>query len=126
MRKNLICVTAVALAASLTSQAFSSSRTDDPLGVAVSPQTLILSLDQGGAVTVHTAIRLTAVETGSLTLNGVPAEAAWADSRGNLVARFNEADVEAIVAPPSAILTLEGAMADGTPFAGSDSVKVME
>jgi len=116
----------VALAVSLTSQVFSNSRTDDPLGIAVSPQTLILSLDQGGAVTVHTAICLTAVDTGSLSLNGVPAESAWADSRGNLVARFNEADVEATVAPPRAILTLEGAMTDGTPFAGSDSVRVIE
>ncbi len=125
MRKGLICALTVALAVSLTNQAFSNARTDDPLGVAVSPQTLILSLDQGGAVTVHTLIRLTAVNTESLTLNGVPADAAWADSRGNLVARFSESEIEAIVAPPSAVLTLKGVMNDGTAFAGWDEVRVI-
>lgn len=125
MRKGMICGLALTIAASLTTRVFSNARTDDPLGVAVSPQTLILSLDQGGAVTVHTLIRLSAVDTASLTLIGVPATAAWADSRGNLVARFNEADIEALVAPPSAVLTLEGMLKDGTPFAGSDEVRVI-
>jgi hypothetical protein len=77
-------------------------------------------------VTVHTAIRFSAVDASSLRLNGVAADGAWSDSRGNLVARFGEAEVEALVAPPSAVLTLEGMMKNGTVFAGSDAVRVIQ
>jgi hypothetical protein len=126
MRKRIICCATILLGAGLVGQVLSNGRTDDPLGVAVSPQTLILHLDQGGAVTVHTAIKLAVVDSNSLTLNGVPAEGVWADSRGNVVARFSEAAIEALVAPPSAVLTLEGGLKDGTPFAGSDEVQVIE
>lgn len=126
MRRSVIVLTALACTTGLIGQAFSNSRTDDALGIAVSPQTLILSLDQGGAVTVHTAIKLSAVDAGSLTLNGIPAGSVWADSRGNVVARFSETAVEAIVAPPGAVLTLEGLMKDGTAFSGSDEVRVIE
>ncbi len=52
--------------------AFSNSRTDDPLGIAVSPQTLILGFDQGGSVKVHTAIPLGTVIRCTVTLNGIP------------------------------------------------------
>ncbi len=124
MRKATAYGAVAAFVLVLAGQVLSNSRTDDSLGIAVSPQTLILSLDQGGAVTVHTAIRYSDVNTGGLTLNNVPADSTWADDRGNLVARFSERAVEAIVAPPSAVLTLEGAMTDGSPFAGSDSVRV--
>ncbi len=126
MRGFLASVAVVLCVLAVVSQAWSNSRTDDPLGIAVSPQTLILSLDQGGAVTVHTAIKYSAVQPASLTLNGVAATSTWADSRGNVVARFNESQVEATVAPPSAELTLEGLMKDGSPFAGSDTVRVIE
>lgn len=126
MRKSLGVVLGAIVALGLASQVFSNSRTSDPLGVAVSPQTLILSLDQGGAVTVHTAVKLSTVDTASLTLNGVAVTSAWADSRGNVVARFSEAAVEATVAPPGAVLTLEGVLKDRTRFAGSDSVRVVE
>lgn len=126
MRRGFVLLTALVCTLGLIGQVFSNSRTDDPLGIAVSPQTLILSMDQGGAVTVHTAISLSAVDTSSLTLSGVAAEAAWADSCGNLVARFDEAEIEALVAPPGADLTLEGKMIDGAAFAGSDEVRVIE
>lgn len=126
MRQRSAMLVAVACVLGLIGQVFSNSRTDDPLGVAVSPQTLILSMNQGGAVTVHTAIPFTGVNRDTLTLNGVPAEASWPDSRGNLVARFSEEEIEALVAPPGAVLTLEGLMVDGAPFAGSDEVQVIE
>jgi len=51
---------------------------------------------------------------------------AWtkADCRGELVAKFDEAAVKAIVEPPSATLTLTGMTIDGDEFSGSDTVKV--
>jgi len=114
----LVLVLAVAFAA------FCGARTDDPLGIAVSPQTLILNSVQGDRVTVHTDIKLSTVDTSSLALNGVPASGAWADATGCLVAGFDEAAVEAIVEPPSAVLTLTGTLKDGTAFSGSDEVRV--
>jgi hypothetical protein len=123
--KEGVAVVAV-LALGLASQVFSNGRTTDPIGVAVSPQTLILSLDQGGAVTVHTAVPFSTVDRGSLTLNGVPADATWADNRGNVVARFSETAIEALVAPPSATLTLCGSLTSGDTFSGSDTVRVIE
>lgn len=126
MRRVMVPLLAVVVVLGAISTAWSNSRTDDPLGVAVSPQMLILGMDQGGAVTVHTAIKYPQVDAGSVTLNGLAAESTWADSCGNLVARFSESAVEAMVAPPSAVLTLEGITVDGTPFAGSDTVRVAE
>jgi len=126
MRRRFALLTALTCMLGLIGQVFSNSRTDDPLGIAVSPQTLILSVDQGGAVTVHTAIPFAGVNTDALALNGMPAEASWPDSCGNLVARFSEQEIEARVAPPVAVLTLEGQRADGTPFAGSDEVRVIK
>jgi hypothetical protein len=105
---------------------FAGARTDDPLGVAVSPQNLLLGSVQSGSVSVHTDIPLSSVDTLSLDLNGIPASGAGADALGNLVARFPEADVKAIVSPPGATLTLTGSYLQGGSFSGSDTVKVVE
>lgn len=105
--------------------AFSGNRSDDPLGVAVSPQTLILDFEQGGHVVVHTDIPYSKVNTSSLELSGVPVWWTKADDRGCLVAYFHEEEVEVIVAPPSAVLTLTGETKDGAAFSGSDSVQVI-
>jgi len=113
------------LAAALTmGNAFPNARTDDPLGVAVSPQMLLLSSDQGGEVTVHTAIPLSSVDRASVALDGIAATGTGADACGNLVAKFCEADVKAIVSPPEATLTLTGVLTSGETFSGSDTVKV--
>lgn len=125
-RTKMSAVIVVVLAMGVASQVFSNNRTTDPIGVAVSPQTLVLSVDQGGAVTVHTAVPYPSVVAGSLTLNGIPADATWADNRGNAVARFNEKAVESIVAPPSAVLTLSGMYTSGGSFSGSDTVRVIK
>ena len=105
--------------------AFSGNRSDDPLGIAVSPQTLILNFEQGGHVCVHTDIPYGTVNKSSLALSGVPVWWTKADLRGCLVAYFHEEDVEAIVSPPSATLTLTGLRTDGTAFSGSDTVSVI-
>ena len=110
----------------LVAFASSNGRTDDPLGVAVSPQTLILGFDQGGNIKVHTAIPLRSVDRSSVTLNGIPAGGIGADSLGHMVAIFSEDAVKAIVQPPSAVLTLEGLYNDGESFSGSDTVQVIE
>lgn len=115
----------------LVGSAYSNNRTDDPLGIAVAPHTLILSKNQG-AVSVHTYIPYSAVDLNSLVLESdVPGtdslEPVWtkADDRGNLVAYFAETDVEAIVATPVTALTLSGVLGpDDEPFSGSDEVNV--
>lgn len=104
--------------------AFSNARTDDALGIAVSPQTFLLSAVQG-SVSVHTAIGYSTVDLGSLALNGVAPTSTKADSRGNLVAKFDEAEIEALLAPPTADLTLTGLLKDGTAFSGTDRVRVV-
>lgn len=105
--------------------AYGGARSDDALGVAVSPQMLLLGATQND-VKVHTDIPLSSVATVTLELNGLPASGAYADALGNLVAVFNEAAVKGMVSPPTAVLTLTGSYRDGGPFSGSDTVMVVE
>lgn len=105
--------------------AFSNARTTDPLGIAVSPQTLLLSQPQGGEVTVHTAIPYGSIVSSSLALNGVAAKYCFADCRGNIVGKFDEDAIEATVAPPSATMVVTGTLRDGTDVAGTDDVRVI-
>ncbi|HUT25718.1 MAG TPA: hypothetical protein VM492_15370 [Sumerlaeia bacterium] len=126
MKKSLLVTAILFIAVALAaSAAFCNSRSDDLLGVAVSPQLLIRDVPQSGRVTVHTAIPLCTVDRTSLALNGIPAQGSFADSCGNLVALFSETAVEAIVAPPTATLTLTGvSLLTGEEFSGSDTVRV--
>ena len=93
--------------------------------VTVSPSTIVLGLDKGASVTVHTDIALSAVDGASVALSGVPAYLTKADCRGNLVAKFHQEEIEAIIAPPEATLVLTGITTDGAPFSGSDTVRVI-
>jgi len=95
------------------------------LGVAVSPQTLLLGSDQGGRVAVHTDIPIRTVNTTTLRLNGVPAKGVGVDALGHVVGLFDEQAIKSIVAPPGAVLTLTGGYKDGTTFSGSDTVRVV-
>lgn len=104
----------------------SNDRTDDPLGVAISPQTLLLGSVQSGTVVVHTAIPYSTVDASSLKLEGICASGVGADSLGHVVASFPEDAVKDLVSPPGAVLTLTGSYRDGGSFAGSDSVRVVE
>lgn len=110
--------------ASMALLASAGNRSDDPLEVAVSPQMLLLGAEQTGVVKVHTDIPLSAVDTDTLALNGVPAIGAYADALGELVSVFDEKEIKAIVAPPGAELTLTGEYVNGEPFAGTDAVSV--
>jgi hypothetical protein len=127
MKKSaLILILLVLVGVMAASVALCNSRTEDPLGVAVSPQLLLKGVPQGGEVTVHTASPYGAVlkVKALLTLNGVPAQGWKADSRGNIVIFFDEVAVEDTVEAPGATLLLAGQLIDGTPFSGTDGVRV--
>ncbi len=98
---------------------------DDPLGIQVSPQTLLLSQDQPGEVIVHTSIPLADVDCPTVTLNDLPVQSVHADLQGHIVAEFDEEAVKAMVAPPEATLTLSGLYKWGERFTGSDTVRVV-
>lgn len=93
------------------------------VAVLISPHTLLLGTVQSTAVTVHAEIPYNSVETGTLTLGGVPATFAFADSRGELVAKFPEDEIKSLLAPGFQTLTLYGQTKEGEPFSGSDVVQ---
>ncbi len=103
-----------------------SSETTIDVTISISPKTIVLGCDKGDRVTVHTDIALAVVDRTSLALSGVLPVLVKADSRGNLVAKFDQASIEALVAPPEATLVLTGTTTDGVPFDGSDTVSVIE
>lgn len=121
MRK-LITITCFAILGMglFASEAFCGDR-----GIAVSPQTLILSMDQGGAVTVHTSVPYVDVDCATLQLNGIAVDWTHVDSLGHLVAEFDEAAVKAIAVVPETVLTLTGNLKTGESFSGSDTVRVI-
>jgi hypothetical protein len=91
--------------------------------ITVSPRTLVLG-SQGEWVTVHAEIAYTRVDTATLLLSDVEVTTTQSDANGDLVAKFELDDVKDIVAPPEATFVLEGTTRDGTPFSGSDTVRV--
>ena len=99
---------------------------DFETNIAVAPNVLLIGADQSGWVTVHVEISYNEVLSGSVTLNGVPVDHAFADDRGEYVGKFPEADIKDIVFPPSTLLTLEGTTVNGVTFEGSREVMVKE
>jgi hypothetical protein len=93
--------------------------------VQVSPNTLVLH-SRGDYLTVHADIAFSRVATGTLTLNGIPASSAFADSCGNLVVKFDIERVKSIATPPEIVLTLAGDCRDGASFEGSATITVRE
>lgn len=91
--------------------------------IVVSPAVLTLGTP-GNWVTVHTDISCSEVDRETLLLNGIVPEVVKADNHGDLVAKFVRGDIEAIVAPPEATLTLTGLTVSGAPFSGSDTIVV--
>ena len=122
MKKTILCCV-VACVSVLTSPAFPNGNPAG--GVTVSPQTFLLSMEQSGRVTVHTNIAFlgeTDVVLKASDSGGVPALCTFADDRGDLVAKFDESEVKAMVAPPEATLEL---VVEGESV-GSDTVRVIE
>lgn len=96
--------------------------------VQVAPATILIGADQADQITVHAAIAYSIVDTGSVDLNGLSPVATWADDRGELVARFSPAEVEAlpeVQALGDVVLTLSGLTEEGAAFSGSDVVRVV-
>jgi len=93
--------------------------------ITISPKTLVLSHDSCG-VTVHTNIAIGLVDCDSLLLEGIAPYLTKADNRGDLVAKFDADAVKAIVEPGQVTLTLTGRLADDSPFAASDTIRVKE
>jgi hypothetical protein len=93
--------------------------------VAISPSTIVLGAP-GEWITAHTDIPYALVDCSTVALNGIAVAVTKADARGDLVAKFRRPEIEAIVAPPEAILLLTGATKLGEAFAGDDTVVVVE
>ncbi|MGB2821622.1 MAG: hypothetical protein WBF17_11615 [Phycisphaerae bacterium] len=128
MKRFLMPVLVLCLAVGfLACEALSGSRDGDADGVqiVVAPNTLVLSAP-GAWVSVHTNLPFGSVDRSTLELNGLAVAWTKADSRGNLVAKFDIDAVKAIVEPDEATLTLTGAMLDGEPFAASDTISVKD
>jgi hypothetical protein len=121
MNRFLICMLAVSALIGLISM--TACAADLEIEIKVTPSALVID-SEGTLVTVHTNIAYSAVDTASLTLNGIPIAWTKSDARGQLVAKFNQSDVKAIVAPPSVFLVLSGLTKDGTSFSGSDTIVV--
>jgi hypothetical protein len=92
--------------------------------IQVSPSTIVLD-SQGTWVTVHADIAYCLVDTLSVTLDGIPVKFTKADDRGELVAKFIDDEVKEELSPGTVELTLRGTMLDGTPFVGTDTVRVI-
>ena len=125
MKKWAVYVSIIALGAVVFAPLSYSQEEVENVVIQVSPSALILGAP-GARVTVHADIAYSAVVGSSVTLNGVPAVATFADDCGNLVAKFAQEEIEAIVAPPSATMTLVGTRVDGVTFSGSDTIMVKD
>ena len=95
----------------------------DGICITISPNTLVLDCDSD-CVTVHTNIPIGFVDCTSLSLEGIAPYLTKADSRGDLVAKFDADEVKAIVTPGQVTLTLTGILADATVFSASDTITV--
>jgi len=93
--------------------------------IVASPSTINLD-SQGEWVTIHADIAYSLVAGISVTLNGIAVDFTKADNRGELVAKFAVDGVKDIVEPGTAELTLFGLTKLGTPFTGSDTVRVVD
>jgi hypothetical protein len=128
MKRSLVPILVLCLAVGLLgAEAMSGGRDDEGDGVqiVVSPHTLVLS-SPGAWVSVHTNVPFGAVDRSTLELNGIAVAWTKADSRGNLVAKFDMDAVKAIVEPGEATMTLTGELLSGEPIDASDTITVME
>lgn len=75
-------------------------------------------------VTVHAEIAYSSVVDSSVQINGLAADAVFADDCGDLVAKIEFGKITAIVDPPEAEITLTGITTGDVAFAGSETVRV--
>ncbi|MHB9105673.1 MAG: hypothetical protein ACYDCO_01340 [Armatimonadota bacterium] len=105
----------------LTGIALANSAVDgDQPAMMVSPSVIVLA--KVDTITVHTNIAATAVDTGSLALDGAAPTSVGVDDLGHITAKFAVADLG--LSPGVVRLTLTGAFTDGGAFSASDTVRV--
>ena len=98
---------------------------DLTVDIVISPN--VINIDSKGVwVTVHAEIPYSVVAGASVKLNGIDVTATFADSRGELVAKFCVDAVKEILEPGTAELTLSGVTKDGISFSGTDTIKVIK
>lgn len=127
MRKSVMSVVLVCAAVGLlTGQAFSHRKgAGEDAQIYIAPQTLVLS-SVVPCVTVHTNLPISAVDDDATVELGnedgdlIEATSTFADSRGNLVAKFTIEAVKEIVEPGSVTLDL----LVGGKLIGSDTITV--
>jgi hypothetical protein len=125
LTKNLgltVTITAI-LAAFVVGPGLRADTEPMPVDIVVAPNVVYLA-SQGTWVTVHAEISYYAVSGASVSLNGIPVKVTFADSRGELVAKFSLDAVKDIIGPPTAELTLRGETKSGVSFQGSDTIRV--
>ena len=93
---------------------------DDVPAMMVSPSVIVLA--KVDAVMVHTNIVASAVEPGSVDLDGAAPIGVGVDSCGHIVLKFAVADLA--LSPGEATLTLSGDLTDGSSFSATDEVSV--
>ena len=102
------------------------AQAQETINIQCSPSVVYLdSIASGDWMTVHTDLPFAEVDRATVELNGMPASVLKADSRGNLVAKFDLTELKETLATPSATLTLTGVTVDGVEFVGSDEVRVV-
>ena len=123
MRSIVAALVLFSLVACSTEDSSAPSPTPSVITITVSPQTLVLN-SQGEWVTVHADIAYSQVDTVTLKLNDIEVSVTKSDANGSLVAKFELDSVKEIVHPPDAAFVLEGVTREGSPFLGSDTVRV--
>jgi hypothetical protein len=105
---------------------------DMTVPIVISPSTINIE-HEGVWVTVHAEIPYVDVVGATVTLDGVEVELTFADSRGELVAKFCVDDVKSIlvndegtVINPTPTLTLHGLTDFGDEFTGTDMIRVIK
>ena len=124
MRKTCLITAVILMTAVGTSLVMANKASDgDGWCITISPNTLVLS-SEDTIVTVHSNIPYSSVDTLSLLLDGIEATYTKADACGDLVVKFNRADVKDIVEPGTVTLTLTGDFKEGDSFEASDTITV--
>lgn len=102
---------------------------DFMIAIIVSPKVMILSAPTQW-VHIHSNIALSSVERSTLvaSVNGYsfPSFAVFADSRGNMVIKIGQDEVEQYVAAGTATFTVTGVTKSGLTFTGSDRIQVKD
>jgi hypothetical protein len=96
--------------------------------IVIAPKQFVLDY-QGTKVTVHTSIVYGDAINGSIDMHNMDGASInpigfFADDRGFLVVKFAAEDLQLIVSPPSAKLTMTGELTSGGNFIGTDMIRV--